>query len=136
MNKIEFQDYPSTETPLNAENLNKMQTNIENEIKDSGWIYPTLNSGWVSQYSQAPTRYRKIGKVVFLESFVDGTAEAPATIFTLPAEFKPTAQYFRYPVYCHGQTVIISIENTGNVNVLNKSGSLQWVSINTSFVVD
>ena len=32
MNKIEFQDYPSTETPLNAENLNQMQDNIENEI--------------------------------------------------------------------------------------------------------
>ena len=32
MKKIKFQDYPSTETPLNAENLNSMQDNIENAI--------------------------------------------------------------------------------------------------------
>lgn len=32
MNKINFQNLPSTATPLNAENLNQMQDNIENEI--------------------------------------------------------------------------------------------------------
>lgn len=33
MNKINFKDLPSTETPLSASNLNQMQTNIENEIE-------------------------------------------------------------------------------------------------------
>lgn len=32
MNKINFQNLPSTATPLNAENLNQMQSNIENAI--------------------------------------------------------------------------------------------------------
>ena len=32
MNKINFENLPSTNTPLNAENLNQMQTNIENAI--------------------------------------------------------------------------------------------------------
>lgn len=32
MNKINWQNAPSTATPINAENLNQMQDNIENEI--------------------------------------------------------------------------------------------------------
>jgi hypothetical protein len=32
MNKINFEDLPSTETPLNAENLNQLQTNIEDAL--------------------------------------------------------------------------------------------------------
>ena len=32
MNKINFKNYPDTSTPLSAENLNQMQSNIENEI--------------------------------------------------------------------------------------------------------
>lgn len=32
MEKIIFEDLPSTNTPLNAENLNKIQDNVENEI--------------------------------------------------------------------------------------------------------
>ena len=34
MNLIEFKDYPSTETPLNAENLNQMQDNMETSLKN------------------------------------------------------------------------------------------------------
>ena len=32
MEKINFQDYPNTTTPVNATNLNQLQTNVENEI--------------------------------------------------------------------------------------------------------
>lgn len=32
MEKIDFKDYPNTDTPINAENLNEMQDNIENDI--------------------------------------------------------------------------------------------------------
>ena len=35
MEKINFTDYPNTDKPINAENLNQMQNNIENEIKES-----------------------------------------------------------------------------------------------------
>ena len=36
MNLIEFQDYPSTETPLNASNLNQVQTNVKEEFDIRG----------------------------------------------------------------------------------------------------
>lgn len=35
MEKINFTNYPNTDKPINAENLNQMQNNIENEIKES-----------------------------------------------------------------------------------------------------
>ena len=35
MQKINFQNYPNTSTPLSAENMNLLQTNIENGISDS-----------------------------------------------------------------------------------------------------
>lgn len=34
MNLIDFKDYPDTTTPINADNLNLLQTNIENSIDD------------------------------------------------------------------------------------------------------
>lgn len=34
MKLIEFKDLPNTDTPINAENLNKMQDNIENQFSD------------------------------------------------------------------------------------------------------
>lgn len=33
MEKINFQDYPSTGTPINSTNLNALQNNVENEFK-------------------------------------------------------------------------------------------------------
>lgn len=42
MNKILFKNFPSKETPLNAQNLNQMQTNIENAINS---ITPTTQQG-------------------------------------------------------------------------------------------
>lgn len=35
MDKIIFKDYPDTTTPLNADNLNQMQTNVENAISEN-----------------------------------------------------------------------------------------------------
>ena len=35
MNKIIFKDYPDTTTPLNSNNLNQLQNNIENAIEEN-----------------------------------------------------------------------------------------------------
>lgn len=115
---------------------NKTLNDLVNSSYDSGWIYPTLNSGWTSQYSGAPTRYRKIGKVVYLESFVDGTSTASDILFTLPEGFRPLNQYTRYVAYSAYSNYIINILNNGKVSVLNKSGAITWLSINHSFIAN
>lgn len=42
MQKITFEDLPSTDTPVNATNLNQLQTNVENAI-------PTRTTLWVNE---------------------------------------------------------------------------------------
>lgn len=50
MEKINFQDYPNTTTPINTTNLNQLQTNVENGINVSksidanGWTVLTYNN--------------------------------------------------------------------------------------------
>lgn len=53
MQKINFQNLPSTTTPINATNLNQLQTNIENAIKESDPV------GTIKMFagSTAPTGY-------------------------------------------------------------------------------
>lgn len=121
-------EYNGTEVPDGWEE-------VVEESDDSGWIYPTLNNGWSSPYSSAPTRYRKIGKMVQLESFVDATADAENIIFTLPEGFRPSPQYYRYIAYNANGTSVIDIQS-GNVYVNGKSGALTWLAINHTFMVD
>ena len=115
---------------------NKTLNDLINSTTDSDWIYPELNSGWTSQYSAARTRYRKIGKIVFLESFVDGTAAASNIIFTLPEGFRPTSQYTRYIAYSANANYNIDISQKGAVSVLNKNSAITWLAINYCFVAD
>lgn len=61
MRKISWEDYPSTATPINADNLNAMQDNIETEIegktqKDIITIYldNTITNPIVETYTKIP----------------------------------------------------------------------------------
>lgn len=44
MQKINFQNLPSTSTPLNASTLNQMQDNIESAIEDVESVIPTIEN--------------------------------------------------------------------------------------------
>lgn len=44
MNKIEFKDYPNLTTPLNANNLNQVQTNVETDIASVESDISTINT--------------------------------------------------------------------------------------------
>lgn len=41
MEKIEFEDAPSTATPIDADNLNQVQTNVENALDNKTEIIAT-----------------------------------------------------------------------------------------------
>lgn len=63
MNKINFQDLPNTTTPINASNLNLVQTNTENAIAENGEpvVLVTLTSGTTSTVTvQDLSQYRYI----------------------------------------------------------------------------
>lgn len=48
MEKINFQDYPSTDTPINSTNLNGLQDNVEADIGDLTNLATTSRSNLVS----------------------------------------------------------------------------------------
>jgi len=73
---IEFEDFPSTNTPLTAANLNQMQSDIYDDIRENGGgSGETLKVGTILQYSgtTVPTGYM----------FCDGTAISRTEYATL-----------------------------------------------------
>lgn len=91
MNKINWENLPSQATPINAENLNALQTNVENAINaiirqgsNSSAKYIKFSDGTLIQY----------GKVT-LQTY-DGRSSGGLTywskddVVTLPANFKDT----------------------------------------------
>lgn len=56
MELINFENLPSTNTPINAQNLNQMQKNIEKAIED---IYPT-NEIRIGTWKDGKPLYRKV----------------------------------------------------------------------------
>ena len=85
MEKINFTNYPNTDKPTNAENLNQMQTNIENEIEGSKLksailvilneiTEVTLTGAWVQLKIPFNKVLRKLGDGFSLSN--DGTVVA------------------------------------------------------------
>lgn len=62
--------------------------------EDSGWITPTLNSGW-TQYNinDWPVQYRRKAGIVHIRGLVVGTGTT--SIFNLPAGFRPLKNTLR-----------------------------------------
>lgn len=78
MQKINFEDLPSTATPINATNLNAIQTNAEdaiNGIVESGSWTPTIASlagdgDPTVEYIARRGKYKKINNIVFVEFYI------------------------------------------------------------------
>ena len=86
MQKINFQDLPSTATPLSANNLNQLQTNVENAINglfEMGSWTPVMNNANVT-YEVQVGRYYKINNLVYVFFKLQGTinsVDSPAYAF-------------------------------------------------------
>ena len=135
---IQFEDLPSTNTPLNAANLN----NNFNECykADSGWQSITYEHTY-SSYSANDynvLQYRKIGNQVFLRGMIKSTATNPiganATAGTLPATARPVKGVY-FLANNADASISINIDTNGSIKVFNTSTS--WVSLDgINFFVD
>lgn len=108
MEKINFKSKGETGAiPINADNLNLLQTNVENSFKASkttsnkdtyncnyinniitnlttDWVNATLENNWQSM-NLRPLRYKKINSIVFIEGTITGgTYTAGTRLFVLP----------------------------------------------------
>ena len=97
---------------------------------DSGWITPTLNSGYTGYSSPYGTiKYRKIGNIVNIQGITnEGTV---GTVFTLPTGFRPDRRVLIAALNANALGRL-DIEPNGNVNI-DISASSSWFSLNCTF---
>ena len=88
MNKINFKNLPSTNTPLNAENLNAMQNNIENAINNILQSGTTNNVNYIKYIDGTLIQYGKVTLQSYTGRSSGGlTYWSQATTITLPVSF-------------------------------------------------
>ena len=88
MNKINWQNAPSTATPINAENLNAMQNNIENAINNILQSGTTNNVNYIKYIDGTLIQYGKVTLQSYTGRSSGGlTYWSQATTITLPVSF-------------------------------------------------
>ena len=98
MQKINFQDLPSTTTPLSANNLNQLQTNVENAINgviesgsNANGSYVKYSDGTLIQYNNATVNDQAISNQYGNTGLYTGTRT-----ITFPISFLDT----NYSAFC------------------------------------
>ena len=85
MTKITFENLPSTNTPLNATNLNQLQTNVENAINEftesvdtNGWI--VLDYGKYKEYVRRININKTISGNTWGSQYISNLPEGLSTL--------------------------------------------------------
>lgn len=130
MDKITFEDLPSTNTPINSNNLNQMQTNVESAITDVDSKLATetsyknpFNGCYIRKYNG------------FVEMKISGLASDitmagwawSTSLGSLPEGYRPNMQ-IEAPVFAETASsawlpVTLQISKAGSVELRNRSGN-------------
>jgi hypothetical protein len=99
---------------------------------DSGWITPTLNSGFTSldttQYG--PIQYRKIGNLVNIQGLTGQSSVA--VVFTLPEGFRPPVDVLFAPPTNGNGAGRLDIRQNGDVHIIY-TPTTGWFSLACTF---
>lgn len=123
---------------------------LNNDLADTGWIYPTISGNFEAYTEGWKPRYRKIGSLVEIcgaikpkKSMILG--QDSVTIFTLPEDLKPMVNI---PQLCQGSARAMwycEADSSGNVNVGRYRESFStyanidtstWMPFNITYIVD
>ena len=107
MEKIDFKDYPSTDTPINATNLNAIQNNVENVITPLETNVNTINSDITSLESDVSTLNTNMESANSDINELVSSVSAINTKLNYISQFEngagaPTQSYFR----CEGFQIV------------------------------
>lgn len=148
--RVNWENLPSTNTPVNADNLNKMDegiANIENELKllNKNTIQEQQkqieqlqkeikelkggNSSWVSLGNTV--YYKKVGNVITVRGFSGGAVNLTANDYTivaiLPAEIRPSMEIcFPWSKVGEGTVGITKIQLNGNIGLFANASTNFW----------
>jgi len=124
-------------------------SDIQQQIADSGWINPTLNSRFEPYYAGVEVEYRMIGKMVEIRGQVKPTSTIVGSattypIFTLVSGFRPVQNVDRI---MHGSTVtnwllrittdgVVSFSRLVEGGVYVDATTTHWLPFSVMFMVD
>lgn len=121
--------------------LNDKITALDSEVSPGTWSTLTLASG-ISQYdsSNFPCRYKKQGKIVFVEGAVKGIATSSGVLATLPEGYRPNRPFYYIQATSSGRMNTLKITSSGSIERVNTTnGSMSTADyhfINTSFIMN
>ena len=100
---------------------------------DSGWITPTLNTGYASYpgTEYAPIQYRKIGNVVNISGLLNTSPHG--TVFTLPVGYRPPIRLI-CPAMSDNGIGRMDIIADGDVTIQNSQNQSTWFSLFVTFM--
>ena len=141
MQKINFENKPSTVSPINATNLNALQDNVENAINEI-----SEKSEWITLSSDYQCFYRKVGKVVELNMIASSKSlefGKNIVLGTLNEGFRPSKRirsfvYNRSSSVATPRNVYIEIQPSGSVYMFNwdKTDTFEALSSIITYTID
>ena len=137
--RVNWENLPSTNTPVNADNLNKMDEGIANIEQEQQKQIEQLqkeikelkggNSSWVSLGNTV--YYKKVGNVITVRGFSGGAVNLTANDYTivaiLPAEIRPSMEIcFPWSKIGEGTVGITKIQLNGNIGLFANASTNFW----------
>ncbi|MAD24676.1 MAG: hypothetical protein CMO44_10950 [Verrucomicrobiales bacterium] len=131
-NTIKSQDSDVTAMTIDGSGNVSFTAPATNILSDSGWITPTLNSGYTSYNSPyGPIAYRKIGNIVNIQGITNEAASG--VIFTLPVGYRPEQQII-IAAQMNNSLGRLDIRKDGAVEITGGPGT-GWCSCAVTFMV-
>ena len=130
----------STTSALSA-NQGKILNEKINSVCPSTWSTLDLASG-ITQYdsSNFPCRFKKQGKIVFIEGAVKGIGNSAGVLATLPEGYRPNRPFYYIQATNGGRINTLKITSNGNIERVNTTNGSMSVNdyhfINTSFIMN
>lgn len=121
--------------------LNDKITSLDDEVSAGTWKTLTLASG-ISEYNATnfPCRYKKQGKIVFIEGAVKGINKSSGVLATLPEGYRPNKPFYYIQSTTGGKMNTLKITASGTIERVNTTSGAMTTSdyhfINTSFIMN
>lgn len=121
--------------------LNEKISEVRSELGAGNWNTLSLASG-ISEHNHSdfPCRFKKQGKIVFVEGAVKGISTSSGLLATLPSGYRPNRPFYYLQATSGGKMNTLKIMANGNIErVSTTNGTMSsndYHFINISFIMN